>query len=47
MLKFWDANMELDVNYQVNFREFSKQISEFLSLEFYWAFWTSSKDVFH
>jgi hypothetical protein len=22
ILKFWDANMELDVNYQVNFHEF-------------------------
>jgi hypothetical protein len=47
ILKFWDANMELDVNYQVSFHEFSSQFSNVFPLEFYWSFWTSSKSVFH
>jgi hypothetical protein len=48
MLKFWDANMELDINFQVSFILLKKKdYSKDFNLEFYWAFGGSTKNIFY
>lgn len=47
ILKFWNANMQLDINHQVGFFNGIFFRRMFFDLEFSWTFETHSKDLIH